>query len=81
MAFDDALRLLRKIKPYSIDAAEQLLGIWDIAGMAELARRVDIPMIADECVSTDRKGVGPAQPVDSKPRKGVGPAQPVDSAI
>lgn len=54
MAFDDALRLLRKIERYGIYAAEQLLGIWDMAGMAELARRVDIPMIADECVSTDR---------------------------
>ena len=54
MGFDDALRLLRKIEPYGIDAAEQLLEIWDIDGMAELARRVDIPMITDECVATDR---------------------------
>lgn len=54
MAFDDALRLLRRIEPYGIDAAEQLLGIWDLDGMAELARRVDIPMITDECVATDR---------------------------
>lgn len=54
MSFDDALRLLRKIERYDIDAAEQLLGIWDIDGMAELARRVDIPMITDECVATDR---------------------------
>jgi L-alanine-DL-glutamate epimerase-like enolase superfamily enzyme len=54
MRFDDALQLLRKIEPYGIDAAEQLLGLWDLDGMAELARRVDIPMITDECVATDR---------------------------
>jgi muconate cycloisomerase len=54
MAFDDALRLLRRLEPYDIDAAEQLLGIWDLDGMSELARRVDIPMITDECVATDR---------------------------
>lgn len=54
MRFDDALRLLRRIERYDIDAAEQMLPIWDIDGMAELARRVDIPMITDECVATDR---------------------------
>jgi len=54
MRFDDALQLLRRIEPYGIDAAEQLLGIWDLDGMAELARRVDIPMITDECVATER---------------------------
>lgn len=54
MNFDGALRLLGKIERFDIDAAEQLLGIWDIDGMAELARRVPIPMITDECVATDR---------------------------
>src|SRR5262245_19520361 len=52
MAFDDALKLLRRIERYEIDAAEQLLAIWDLEGMAELARRVDIPLITDECVAT-----------------------------
>ena len=51
MSFDDALALLRKLEPYAIDAAEQMLPIWDLDGMAELARRVDIPLIADECVA------------------------------
>jgi muconate cycloisomerase len=49
--FDDALALLRKLEPYAIDAAEQMLPVWDLAGMAELARRVDVPLIADECVT------------------------------
>ena len=53
MDFDSALALLRKLEPYGIDAAEQLLPIRDLDGMAELARRVDIPLVADECVATD----------------------------
>ena len=51
MCFDDALALLRKLEPYVIDAEEQLLPIWDLDGMAELARRVDIPLMTDECVA------------------------------
>lgn len=53
MNLDSALYLLRRIQPYDVDAAEQMLPIWDIAGMAELARRIDIPLMADECVATD----------------------------
>ena len=53
MCFDDALALLRKLEPYAIDAAEQMLPIWDLDGMAELARRVDIPLMTDESVATD----------------------------
>jgi muconate cycloisomerase len=53
MQFDAALKLLERIKPYDIDAAEQLIALWDVEGMAELARRVDIPLMADECVSSD----------------------------
>lgn len=53
MGFDTALMLLRKLEPYGIDAAEQLLPIWDLDGMAELARRCDIPLLTDECVATD----------------------------
>lgn len=53
MQFDAALKLLERIKPYEIDAAEQLIALWDVEGMAELARRIDIPLMADECVSSD----------------------------
>jgi L-alanine-DL-glutamate epimerase-like enolase superfamily enzyme len=53
MDFDGALALLKKIEPYGIDAAEQLLPIWDLDGMAELARRTGIPLMTDECVATD----------------------------
>jgi len=54
MQFDDAVALLRALEPYRIDAAEQLLDLWDVDGMAELARRFDVPMMADECVASDR---------------------------
>ncbi|MCC6532331.1 MAG: mandelate racemase/muconate lactonizing enzyme family protein [Burkholderiales bacterium] len=53
MRFDSALELLKSIQPYRIQAAEQLLEIWDLDGTAELARRVDIPLLADEQVSSD----------------------------
>lgn len=53
MGFDDALSLLRRIEPFDIDAAEQLIALWDMEGMAELARRSPIPLMADECLSDD----------------------------
>lgn len=53
MNFDAAQRLLRKLEPFDIDAAEQPVAIWDIDGLAALARAVDMPIMADESVSTD----------------------------
>lgn len=53
MGFDDALVLLKKLEPLDIDTAEQPLDLWDLHGMAELARRVNIPIMADESVATD----------------------------
>jgi L-alanine-DL-glutamate epimerase-like enolase superfamily enzyme len=53
MGYDDALTLLKKIEPYDIDAAEQMIALWDVDGMASLARHVSIPLMADECVSSD----------------------------
>ncbi|MES2186159.1 MAG: mandelate racemase/muconate lactonizing enzyme family protein [Pseudomonadota bacterium] len=53
MDFDGALTLLRRLEPYGIDAAEQLLSIGDVAGMAELARRSPIPLMVDESLATD----------------------------
>lgn len=53
MSFDAALRLLKKLEPFDIDAAEQPVAIWDIDGLAALARAVAIPIMADESVSTD----------------------------
>ncbi len=50
MSFDAALMLLKKLEPLDLDSAEQPVAIWDIEGMAELARRIDIPIMADETV-------------------------------
>lgn len=51
--FDVAQRLLRKLEPFDIDAAEQPVAIWDTDGLAALARAVNMPIMADESVSTD----------------------------
>ena len=53
LSYDDALRLLTKLEPYDIDAAEQPVAIWDLDGMAALSRAVAMPIMADESVSTD----------------------------
>jgi L-alanine-DL-glutamate epimerase-like enolase superfamily enzyme len=53
MTYDSALELLQRIEPYNIQAAEQLLQIWDVAGMKELARRSNVPLLADESIATD----------------------------
>jgi muconate cycloisomerase len=53
LSHDAALALLRKLEPHDIDAAEQPIAIWDLEGMAALARATSIPIMADESVSTD----------------------------
>ena len=53
MTFDAAQRLLRRLEPFDIDAAEQPVAIWDVDGLAALARSVGMPIMADESVSTD----------------------------
>ena len=53
MDYDGALRLLTRLEAFDIETAEQPLPIWDIDGMATLARAVRMPVMADESVSTD----------------------------
>lgn len=53
MNFDQALRLLKKLEPFDLEAAERPIALWDLDGMAELARRVDIPIMADESAATE----------------------------
>lgn len=50
MNYDDALMLLKKLEPFDLDAVEQPIGKWDVDGLAELARKVNMPIMADECV-------------------------------
>ncbi len=53
MTFDAALALLKRLEQFDIDAAEQPVALWDVESLAALARSVAIPIMADECVSTD----------------------------
>ena len=53
LSYDAALSLLKKLEPHDIDVAEQPVAIWDLAGLAALARATSIPIMADESVSTD----------------------------
>ena len=43
-----ALRAIRAMEPYDLDFVEQPLPRWDLDGMAELGRRVTVPIMADE---------------------------------
>ena len=43
-----ALRAIRALEPYNVDFVEQPVPRWDFEGMAEIARRVDVPIMADE---------------------------------
>jgi muconate cycloisomerase len=43
-----AMRALRLLEPYGIDAAEQPLPLGDLVGMAEVARRTTIPLFLHE---------------------------------
>lgn len=43
-----ALRALRSLEPYGIDAAEQPLAVGDLLGMVELARKTAIPVFLHE---------------------------------
>ena len=51
--YDSALSVLRKIEPFNIDVAEQMVPPWDMQGMIDLASHSNIPLMADECVASD----------------------------
>ena len=43
-----ALRAIRALEPYGVDFVEQPVPRWDFEGMAEIGRRVNVPIMADE---------------------------------
>jgi len=43
-----ALRAIRALEPYGLDFVEQPVPRWDFEGMAEIGRRVNVPIMADE---------------------------------
>ena len=62
MTFDAALALLKRLEQFEIDAAEQPVALWDVESLAALARSVAIPIMADECVSTDHSLIDVIRP-------------------
>ena len=53
MYYEQALPLLKKLEAFDLDIVEQPVPMWDLDGMALLARSVAIPISADESLSTD----------------------------
>ena len=49
---ETAVKTLRKMSRYDIEAVEQPLPWWDLSGMAKLRRAIDIPITADESAWT-----------------------------
>ncbi len=47
-----ALRAIRALEPYGLDFVEQPLPRWDVGGMAEIAKNVSVPIMADESCFT-----------------------------
>ncbi|PYN12651.1 MAG: hypothetical protein DME05_20945 [Candidatus Rokuibacteriota bacterium] len=43
-----ALQAIRALEPYRLDFVEQPVPRWDLPGMAEIARAVTVPIMADE---------------------------------
>jgi muconate cycloisomerase len=43
-----ALRAIRAMEPYDLDFVEQPVPRWDLDGLAEIARAVSVPIMADE---------------------------------
>jgi muconate cycloisomerase len=47
-----ALRAIHALEPYDLDFVEQPVAAWDLEGLAEIGRRVRIPIMADESCSS-----------------------------
>ena len=47
-----AVRAVRAMEPYGLDFVEQPVPRWDLAGLAEVGRRVSVPVMADEACAS-----------------------------
>lgn len=47
-----AIRTIRRLEPFDIEMVEQPVKKWDITGMAEVTKAVDVPIEADESLFT-----------------------------
>ena len=51
--YSTALRAIRALEPYGLAFVEQPLPQWDINGLAEIRKRTDVPIMADECLTDE----------------------------
>ncbi|MBI3928276.1 MAG: dipeptide epimerase [Armatimonadetes bacterium] len=79
-----ATRALREMEHYRVELVEQPLPRWDLRGLAELRRRVDVPIAADEAVHSPRDALraleaGAVDIINIKLMKsgGLGPAREI----
>jgi muconate/chloromuconate cycloisomerase len=56
-----ALRAIRAMEPYDLDFVEQPLPRWDVGGMAELARSIGVPLMADESCGSPHEALAIAR--------------------
>jgi muconate/chloromuconate cycloisomerase len=56
-----ALAAIGALAPYALDFVEQPLPKWDVDGMAELARRVTVPIMADESCGSPQEALAIAR--------------------
>ena len=56
-----ALAAIRALEPYGLDFVEQPVPRWDLDGMAEIARRVSVPVMADESCGSPHEALAIAR--------------------
>ena len=56
-----ALAAIRALEPYGLDFVEQPVVRWDLDGMAEIARRVTVPVMADESCGSPHEALAIAR--------------------
>jgi muconate cycloisomerase len=56
-----ALAAIRALEPYGLDFVEQPVPRWDLDGMADIARRVTVPVMADESCGTPHEALAIAR--------------------
>ncbi len=56
-----ALRAIRAMEPYDLDFVEQPVPRWDLDGLAEIARSVTVPIMADESCGSPQEAMAIAR--------------------
>ena len=56
-----ALKAIRALEPYALDFVEQPVARWDLEGMAQVARSVAVPVMADESCFTPQDALAIAR--------------------